>query len=412
MLDINEIFSKLRNKKYNRLFLLAHDCYHYYKKIVFFIMSILFCHKIKKNKILASSYYGDKYDDNTRYLVEELHNERPDLEIVWLKSPFIDYDLPKWITVKNYDSLSIYSRFYEYITSKVWLDTHHIDDAITKKTNQLFIETWHGGLGIKKIELDIPNIDRIQKRRIRNTSSNADFFISNSKHLTDIYRRAFAYKGKILEIGYPKNDCFFKNYEVYRKKVRDYYKLDINTKLILYAPTFRDQQRKKFDFNLDVYSIDSPKLCSCLQKLKGGNWFVLKRMHPFWSNKNCVVNRNFEIDATTSYLSMQELIMASDLFISDYSSCIFDAALANLPCFIFATDFYEYKTERDTYYNLEELPFPIAQNNEELINNIINYQQNLYNKKWADFKKLTQLKEKGIACKSIVKYIIDYISQK
>lgn len=78
------------------------------------------------------------------------------------------------------------------------------------------------------------------------------------------------------------------------------------------------------------------------------------------------------IDAT-NYPDMQELILAADAFISDYSSCIFDAALRNIPCFTFATDFEKYKGDRGVYYEMDELPFSYAKNNDELISNIKNF---------------------------------------
>lgn len=410
IIQINKIISKFRNKKYYKLFYFAHDCFHYFKYIVFSLMKLFIPNNMVKSKIVTSSYYGDKYDDNTKYIVEELHRLKPDLKIVWLKSPFKQYQLPDWIKPVDYESLSIFGRFYEYLTAKVWVDTHHIDEVIKKRKNQLFIETWHGGLGIKKIELDIQGIDRIQKRKIKNTSENADIFISNSKHLSDIYRRAFGYKGRIWEIGYPKNDCFFQDYSEIYKKIRDYYGIDNDTKLILYAPTFRDNQKLHFNFNLNTYNLDSRGLCCLLEKIEGHKYKVLKRMHPFWCDVNCISDIEYEINVT-DYSSIQELIMASDLFISDYSSCIFDAALAGLPCFIFATDFKDYQKYRDTYFKLTELPFPIAESNEDLFSCIRSYDSDLYQQKWKEFKDKTGLVENGLATKRIAEYIINFIEK-
>ena len=117
------------------------------------------------------------------------------------------------------------------------------------------------------------------------------------------------------------------------------------------------------------------------------------------------------IDAT-SYPEMQDLILASDVFLSDYSSGIFDAALREIPCFTYATDFDEYKKDRGVYYEMDELPFPYAKNNEELINHILNYDHDAYINKWKQFAKRTGLFETGHAADDISNKIIDIMNGK
>ena len=93
------------------------------------------------------------------------------------------------------------------------------------------------------------------------------------------------------------------------------------------------------------------------------------------------------------------------VIISDYSSCIFDAALREIPCFIFATDFEEYKGSQGTYFEMEELPFPYAKNNEELVSNIQKFNLFDYLKRWNDFKNKTGLIETGHSGKDIAQKI-------
>lgn len=106
----------------------------------------------------------------------------------------------------------------------------------------MFIETWHGGLGIKKIQLDVASgpLKPWEIKEIKNTSKLADLFISNSGFLTQVYRSAFNYKGKVWNCGYPKSDILLKaNQSINLKKIRDFYNLEENIKIFLYAPTFR-----------------------------------------------------------------------------------------------------------------------------------------------------------------------------
>ncbi|MBM6839815.1 CDP-glycerol glycerophosphotransferase family protein, partial [Clostridium saudiense] len=84
-------------------------------------------------------------------------------------------------------------------------------------------------------------------------SKNADLFISNSKFNTNMYKRAFWYDGEILECGVPRNDLLFNNIEETKRKVKSFFNIANNKKIVMYAPTFRK------DNNLEVYKFDYEK---------------------------------------------------------------------------------------------------------------------------------------------------------
>ena len=115
----------------------------------------------------------------------------------------------------------------------------------------------------------------------------------------------------------------------------------------------------------------------------------------------------------TDYQDMQRLLMATDVIISDYSSCIFDAAMRRIPCFTYATDFDQYKyEERGVYYEMEELPFPYAKNNDELEQNVKAFDMEDYLKKWDAFTVRMGLNETGHAAKDIAQKMADYLDGK
>ena len=114
----------------------------------------------------------------------------------------------------------------------------------------------------------------------------------------------------------------------------------------------------------------------------------------------------------TDYNNMQELLCAADIVISYYSSCIFDAALREIPCFTYAKDFEKYKGTQGTYFEMENLPFPYARSNEELISNIQHYNHEDYLKRWYEFKIKTGLVETGHAAKVIAAKIKDIFDGK
>jgi CDP-glycerol glycerophosphotransferase len=236
-------------------------------------------------------------------------------------------------------------------------------------------------------------------------------FISQSEHLSNLYRRAFGYKGPIYKCGYPKNDKLLKNCPEIPADVRRHFGISGNDKIVLYAPTFRDSFEKNGEMDFSVYGIDFVRMKSAFEKKFGGTWTVMVKWHPILANyvkgRDVGLSRDY-LDAT-QYNDMQDLIIASDAVVSDYSSCIFDAALRKIPCFTFATDFEEYKKDRGVYYEMDELPFPYAQNNDELEANILNFNQESYSDKWVAFKERTGLFESGHAALDIARKIDGFI---
>ena len=150
---------------------------------------------VKKNKVLACVSGGRRYDDNQKFIMEELHKLIPDLDIVWVKNPKYEYELPAWMRPVKWRS---WQWLYEYATAKIWTNNWGEPDFFVKRKGQLYMETYHGGLGIKKVSGDAAIRDKTIY--LKNASDMADVFISNSDHLSVIYRRAFQFHGPICTL--------------------------------------------------------------------------------------------------------------------------------------------------------------------------------------------------------------------
>lgn len=359
-----------------------------------------------QNKIIATTMRGRKYGDNPKYILEELKKLLPGADFAWLATEGYEVDTPSWIRKIPYRISP--KTVYEISTARVVIDTHRFRSSIRKRKGQLFIETWHGGLGIKKIEGDIQRVldTPWEMEEIRNTVKLADVFISNSDHLSEIYRRAFGYKGPIWKVGYPKNDIMLQDNQVSAVNVRKDLSISGNTRIVLYAPTYRDSFAWGNNQDFSVYDIDFKRIKTAIQERFGGEWVVLVKWHPtmvpYIERNNIHYDNVMEV---TSYNDMQGLLCAVDIVISDYSSCIFDAVLREIPCFTFAKDFEQYKGTQGTYFEMEELPFPYAKNNDELIENIRTYDHDDYLIRWNKFKERTGLVETGHAAKDIASKI-------
>ena len=369
---------------------------------------------IKKNKVLAHVSGGRRYDDNQKFIMEELHKLCPDIDIVWVKDPRYAYGLPSWIRAVKWHS---WQWLYEYATAKIWTGNSIEPDYVVKRKGQLYVETWHGGLGIKKVIGDmIGECAAVESKTclLKNASDMADVYISNSDHLSKIYRRAFRYHGPIWKCGYPKNDMLVLNNPEDGERARRELGIPMTHKVLLYAPTWRQRFAEEQRIDMEVYDLDMLRLKKALTEKFGGEWTMVIRFH-FWLRLYAkgYQEKHPDVMDVTDYQDMQRLLMATDVMVSDYSSCIFDAALRRIPCFAYATDFEQYKyEERGVYYEMEELPFPYAKNNGEMEQNVKAFDMEDYLKKWDAFTVRMGLNETGHAAKDIAEKMADFLNGK
>lgn len=377
-------------------------CFVLHEKFLSFLYLLMRMYPINKKKIVFCSAKGVRYGDNPMYISDELIRRNKDYEIVWLLDKSVRVDLPIEVKRCNYDLISV---IYELATAKVWVDSNLKYSGFLKRKGQLYIQTWHGSYGLKKIAGDLGDkLSQIDKRNHKYNAKRTDIMISNSMRTTEIYRRAFGYKGRILEYGSPRNDLFFRDIKRCSEKVNNYFRLTTQS-IVLYAPTFRN------DYRTDDLKIDYERLREVLNRKFGGEWIVLIRLHPF----NLIDADDFmeytdTVLNASEYSIMQELLVASDILITDYSSCMFDFATTKKPCFLYATDVARYEAERGNYFRLDELPFPVAENNEQLEKVILTYNPIKYEKELSMLFDKVGLNETGHASEKVADYIEEWMA--
>ncbi|WP_022764572.1 CDP-glycerol glycerophosphotransferase family protein [Butyrivibrio sp. XPD2006] len=367
----------------------------------YLLFTIFLIFKIDDMKVVFSCNKGLRYGDNPRYISEALAIKRPEYKIIWLLDKDVNCVVPSY--VKRVPSSFLHT-IYELSTSKVWVDSNTKEIGTRKRKGQLFLFTMHGSYGLKKIGLDLGKNNSLHNRLLLPFNSRiANIMLSNSYATSAIYRRAFNYKGRIIEKGSPKNDIFFQSGNEINIKVKNYYKLPIDSHLIMYAPTFRD------DMSYDFFNIDLKNVLSAIKETYSGEWYFLVRVHPQNSQLNNHIVCSEKIINSFDYSDMQELLMATDILITDYSSCMFDFITKPKPCFIYAPDLEDYESKHGNYYKMSELPFPVAGSNNELINNIKNFDIDNYIKAIEDLHKNVGLCETGNASEKVADAIIDFI---
>ena len=372
-----------------------------YGNLLFYLFRVF---PVDKKKIFFSSFNGKACEGNPRYISEYLSEHRKDIKQVWGIRPNVSLELKGNIKQVKWASIKM---IYEMATSNVWIDSHNLPAWVIKRKNQFFVQCWHGGLGVKKIINDFAGKTKRYENDVAHSVEMADLFVSNSTFLTNLYRNSFKYKGKIGELGFPKNDIFYSNLEKKEKIRKDVFtKLNINTnkKMVLYAPTFRENKR------MNVYGINFSLLKEAVEKRFKGDFVVAFRLHPEIRHLSKEIQeKNPECLDVSYFDNMQDLIIATDIFISDYSSGIFDFASLRRPGFLFATDIESYEKEHGLYYDLRELPFPLAVNNEELKDKIINFDEELYKKELEQFFIKVGLKDNVKSTEKVSEIIEDYI---
>lgn len=375
-----------------------------FKKIYASFFFIIFrCIPIQ-NKVVFSSFSGKRYGDNPKIISQKLYEEHQEIGQVWLYKNNKFEDVPQNIIQKKWSSIGM---IYELATAKVWVDSHTKPEWVLKRKKQFFIETWHGGLGMKKIEGDAK--DKLPTKivnRIKHNSKMTDVLISNSDWLTEIYKRAFFYNGRIEKIGYPKNDYLLNLPKGIKEKVYKYYNFDSECKFLLYTPTMRENPKK------EIFAIDAINVIKELEEKYNGKWKILIRLHPVNENFISEIKFNENIINATDYPDILELIVASEVLLTDYSSCIFDAALIKKKSMIFTLDEEEYIKERGLYVNLDDLPFLIARNNEELLKNIKKFDNEKYEQKVKEYFNKVGLLEDGKSTEKIIKMIMNEMEEK
>lgn len=357
---------------------------------------------IDNKKIVFSNYAGLGYGCNPKYIAEMLHQEHPEMKIIWLiNEKNKKYEMPKFIKKVSIHSIRA---FYELNTAKIWIDNFHkillLKDYLEKRKSQFFIQTWHGSLGIKKIEADVKALvnEKSWKNLAVENAKMQDFLISNSEFEDNVYKSAFWGYGEILRLGHPRNDIFFKDNKDLKEKILNSLNINNSYKVAIYVPTFRQGN------SAEIYDLDYEILKESLEKKFGGNWVVFVRMHRNIKQKPNLQGKDFVFDVS-EYDDVQELLVISDIAITDYSSCVFDFILSRKPAFIYANDIDKYDQERGFYYPLSETPFLIAKNNNELHSNIINYDDAIYQERLEKFLQDKGCIDDGKATERIVNLI-------
>ena len=350
---------------------------NYVKNILeFFALYLSMLFPRDRRTIIFGAWWGNKYDDNSKYLFEYVVKNRPDLNAVWLSD---NDNVVKEIIKKGYPAyhskslkailLALRARYSIIVTSWYGGDYGFIVNWFLG--GAVFIDLWHG-VPLKKIMYDdefsldyLDSFSMKMDRILKGYPRKRHYHFATSEAIVNTYISCFrSDREHVLNLGQARNDYF---YNEHINPLRERYK---GRKIIVYMPTHRKEGKNKIEVwkLLDLKKIN--QLCyekSCL--------FVIKKHYYHRLETEPLKDLAYVVDLTNSTYSSQEMLDAADILITDYSSCYIDHLLLNKPQIFYGYDLDDYlANDRGMYENfVENAPGPICTNKNELMSAMENF---------------------------------------
>lgn len=339
----------------------------YIKKIIKLIIVMMFnifkMFLLNSKKIVFCESTNSGFSGNCRNIYEALKND-----------DYIFY-LVEMNKNKNFDIIKNYSFYnpialYHLATAKYWFADTGFLSFLPKRKEQKNIMLWHGAGAFK-----VFGFTELKSKGIKydeNQYKSIDLLTVSSDKIKEQYQEAFNIDiNKIKNLGIPRADIFFntgKKEAVKNVFFKKYNNLE-GKKIILYAPTFRDTDKGKFKLKLNIQLMKD--------KLEPLGYVLLLRMHPSIKQEDMIIDNKFSYNFT-DYPQVSDLLIVSDILISDYSSIIFEFAIMKKPILFYSYDVEEYIKTRGFYYNYYDfIPNKICYTTEEIINSILNKEWDL-----------------------------------
>ena len=319
-----------------------------------------------KKLILFVSFGGRKYDDSPRCIFEKmiLDDRFNDYKFVWA---FIDPELHQVSKRAEVIKIDTLRYFLTCLKARVWITNSAITRGLSFKSRwTLYLNTWHGS-PIKKMGDDI-NPENTSFRG--QTHNLIDIMLSQSQFESQIFSRVFNIPTENFRVyGLPRNDeLISRNTTEEILKIKTQLNIPLNKQVILYAPTFREYTK---DSNSNCI-IAPPINFEHWEQILGDKYIVLFRAHYEVVNVMNIKYNNF-VRNLSQYPNLNDLMLISDMLISDYSSIFFDYSILARPMLCFAYDYDQYSSKRGLYFDIrKELSQENYDTEDKLLNAILN----------------------------------------
>lgn len=311
---------------------------------------------IQSKTILCIAYHGRGYLDNPMALHQYMihSGEFQEYRFVWV----IRNHRKKKVQIEGAKVIGYLTPayFFYLARSKYWFCNCKLPNYILKKQKQIYLQTWHG-TPLKRLAHDIVVPEGttfyrsgMSEQQMHETYdkdvAKYNYMISPSAFTTEVFQTAFQInRERLIETGYPRNDFLSNVTADQMEQIKNKYHLPKDKKIILYAPTWRDNsfEAKGYTFTLKV-DFD------VWQKILGDEYIVLFKPHYLIITKYDMKKYEGFVYPMEATSDISELYVIADVLVTDYSSVFFDYAILKRPIYFYMYDLEDYKEELRGFY--------------------------------------------------------------
>lgn len=329
------------------------------KKLLYSVYALLFnlsrlLFPLKQNRVAFVSMHNENFNDSLGCVYEKM-KEKGDFDFVLVTRQDLSLsNIPRLISFFFIKSRLLATSKYVFLN-----DNFMPMGKLNFREEAVITQLWHAEGAFKKFGLHIPQNEDLRKREEQGNQK-LTYVVCSGEGVRDIYAGAFGMpRERVLPLGAPRADFLFseENRIKAEKKLQNLYPETKNKKVILYAPTFRDNLKRNEDI-LKVF--DTKKISSLL----GEDYCIMVRLHPQINVNPGDLKNAINV---TDYEDVRELVLFCDILITDYSSICMDFSLLGKKTVFFAYDLEEYIRERDFYFDYETyVPGEVAKTLETL----------------------------------------------
>lgn len=369
---------------------------YYFIRMALILVLRLFCKQDPKLALFVS-YGGKNASDSPKVIYDAMKEDSrfKDWTFVW--GAINPEKFPNLQTVKM-DSVAY---FKTCLRAKVWITNSGITRYLDfKPKGNIFINTWHG-IPMKKIGIDEVGVKKSKLfARKWFEFSKADVNLVCSQYDKGILKRVFRATDDSLKVwGLPRDDRLFKPLNCdEQEQIRNKLKIPSDKKVILYAPTVRGDQvssngKNYFNNQLDLHYWQEEL----------SDYIILYRAHYYVDKIDSFDLYDNVIDVS-HYDNLNDLMLISDLLISDYSSIVFDYSILERPIILYTYDLEEYSKYQGLYFDPRKY-FNTCMTEKELVHSIRSIDYESQCSRSRKIKQEFYYDDKGNSTEKVLNYI-------
>lgn len=350
------------------------------QKIITFVLTAVFnvfkLLPVKSGVYIFESQYGGRFDDNPKAVYDYLKKQDNAEHKLFWSIRYRDRN------VVGEEDVNILYRFslrwlYYMARAEFWIINARMPQWLPKRKETKYVQTWHG-TPLKKLALDMDtfgmpgsSLENYKKNFLAETQK-WDYLVAPNQYSKEIFKSCFAFEKTFIESGYPRNDVLYqKNNPEDIKAIKERLGLPLDKKVILYAPTWRDD----YYISKGKYKFHVPFDMNQLIDVLGDDAVFIFRAHYLVAESLDELSTHPNVFNFSTNVDISDLYLVSDLLVTDYSSVFFDYANLKRPMLFYAYDYEHYRDNlRGFYFDLErDAPGPVVTGEKTFFNKISTY---------------------------------------